>query len=214
MAMDFVRAVKFPLDDENWITKVVVGSLLNLIPIFGLGYTVGVARNVVRGKARPLPGTEDLGQVITDGIMVTIAGIVYALPALLVGCVVGIFGSIIGSSDVGGLFAACLSMLVSLASLVYAVPAMAMFWLAVMHYTESGNFSDFLQFRTLLREARDHVGILVMLLLYVLAVGLLSALIAPILIVTCVGILVLGFWVQVAYGHLIGQAALEIEQAR
>lgn len=212
--MDFVRAIKFPLDDENWITKVVVGALLNLIPIFGIGYTVGVARNVVHGKARPLPGTEDLGQVITDGIMASIAAVVYALPVLLVGCVVGIFGSIIGNSDVGGLFAACLSMVVSLSALIYAIPATAMYWLGVMHYTESGNFSDFVRFGALLREVRQHIGALVMLLLYVLVIGLLGALIAPILIVTCVGILVLSFWIQIAYGHLIGQAALEIEQAR
>ena len=44
--------------------------------------------------------------------------------------------------------------------------------------------------------------------------GLVAALISPLLIVTCVGLLVLSFWVQIAHGHLIGQAALEIEQRR
>lgn len=212
--MDFVRAIKFPLDDENWITKVVVGTLLNLIPIFGLGYTVGVARNVVHGKARPLPGTEDLGQVITDGIMATIAGFVYALPALAVGCVMGIFSSIAGESDAGGLMVACLGMFATLACLIYAIPATAMYWMGVMRYSESGNFSDFVQFGSLLRDVRAHAGVLVMLMLYVLAVGLVAALISPLLIVTCVGLLVLSFWVQIAHGHLIGQAALEIEQRR
>lgn len=211
--MDFVRAIKFPFNDENWITKVVVGTLLNLIPFFGVGYMIGVARNVMRNRAHPLPGTDEVGQVILDGIMASIAAIVYAIPGLLAGCVIGIFGSILGDSDVGGVIVACMSLFVVLASLIYAIPAAAMYWIGAMRYAESGNFSDFVQFGSLLREARSHVSSLVILLLYVLGVVLIASLVAPLFVITCIGIPLLGFWVQIAQGHLLGQAALEMEQA-
>ena len=71
--MDLVRALKFPLDDEDWPVKIAIGSLVTLIPVVGwigsLGYQVSVARNVIRGSARPLPGSDDLGQIFSDGVM-------------------------------------------------------------------------------------------------------------------------------------------------
>lgn len=212
--MDLVRAIKFPFDDENWITKVVVGTLLSLIPFVNMGYQIGVARNVIRNRTHPLPGTDEVGQVVLDGVMGTIAALIYMLPVVLAACVIGAFASLIGDSDVGGLMVICLALLVALALMIYAIPAAAMYWIGVMRYAESGNFSEFMQFGSLLREARQHIGILVMLLLYCLAIGLIGAVVSPLFVVTCIGAPLLGFWGQVASGHLIGQAALEIEQAR
>ena len=58
--MDITRALSFPFDDEDWIVKFAVGSLMSLVGVFLpfilLGYQVNVARNVIRGKKRPLPG--------------------------------------------------------------------------------------------------------------------------------------------------------------
>ena len=76
--MDLVRALKFPLDDEDWPVKIAIGSFILLIPVIGwvasLGYQIAVARNVIRGSARPLPGSDSLGQIFTDGVMAGLAG--------------------------------------------------------------------------------------------------------------------------------------------
>ncbi|MBN1202217.1 MAG: DUF4013 domain-containing protein, partial [Anaerolineae bacterium] len=105
--MDFVRAVKFPFDDDDWIVKTVIGTLLSFIPLFSAGYQVNVARNVMRDREYPLPGSDDIGPVLTDGILATIAAILYTLPILPFVCVLMVMSGIFGESDVGGAMMAC-----------------------------------------------------------------------------------------------------------
>ena len=88
--MDFGRALSFPFDDEEWPVKVILGTLLSLVPFFAQGYQVRVARNVVRGQKRPLPSADRLGEVFVDGVIMVAAAFVYFLPLLLIGCVIAL----------------------------------------------------------------------------------------------------------------------------
>ncbi|NLE52633.1 MAG: DUF4013 domain-containing protein [Chloroflexi bacterium] len=212
--MDLVRALKFPLDDEDWPVKIAIGSLVTLIPVVGwigsLGYQVSVARNVIRGSARPLPGSDDLGQIFSDGVMAGIAALLYAIPMIPFWCMMALLSGIADGSSAGDFALACLSVGAVVLSIVYSIPAAAMYWIGVMNYTQTGNFSEFTQFGALFREARAHIGTLVMLFLYNFLVGLILAVISPLAVITCVGIFVLAFYSQIASGHLIGQAGREI----
>jgi len=212
--MDLVQALKFPLDDEEWPVKIAIGSLITLIPVVGwigsLGYQVAVTRNVIRGSARPLPGSADLGQVFTDGVMAALAGLLYALPVAPFLCVMAVLSGIADGSSAGDFALACVSVTFALLSLVYGIPAGAMYWVGVMRYSQSGDFSEFTQFRALWREARANLGTLVTLFLYYLLLSLILAMISPLAVITCVGIFVLGFYSQITSGHLIGQAGRQI----
>lgn len=212
--MDLVRALKFPLDDEEWPVKIAIGSLIFLIPVIGwigsLGYQIAVARNVIRGSARPLPGSDSLGQIFTDGVMAGLAGLLYMLPTAPLWCVMAVLSGIADGSSAGDFALACVSVGAALVSIVYGIPAAAMYWIGVMRYTQSGNFSEFTQFGSLWREARANAGTLVTLFIYNLLLGLLLAIISPLAVLTCIGIFVLAFYSQVASGHLIGQAGREI----
>ena len=212
--MDLVRALKFPLDDEEWPVKIAIGSLIFLIPVIGwigsLGYQIAVARNVIRGSARPLPGSDSLGQIFTDGVMAGLAGLLYMLPTAPLWCVMAVLSGIADGSSAGDFALACVSVAAALVSIVYGIPAAAMYWVGVMRYTQSGSFSEFTQFGSLWREARANVGTLVTLFLYNLLLGLLLSIISPLAVLTCIGIFVLAFYSQVASGHLIGQAGREI----
>lgn len=212
--MDLVRALKFPLDDEDWPVKIAVGSLVTLIPVIGwigsLGYQIAVARNVMRGSARPLPGSDELGQIFTDGVMAGLAGLLVraADGALLVpdGAAVGHRGRI----ERRDFALACVSVLSVLLSIFYAIPAVAMYWVGAMRYSQTGNFSEFTQFGALWREVRANLGTLVSLFLYYLLLSLIFAVVSPLALITCVGIFVLAFYSQIATGHLIGQAGRQI----
>ena len=212
--MDLVRALKFPFEDEEWPVKIAIGSLVTLIPVVGwiggLGYQVTVARNVIRGSARPLPGPDDLGQVFTDGAMAGLAGLMVALPLVPVWVVMALLAGIADGSSAGDLALACLSVGAAGLSIVYGIPAAAMYWIGVMRYTQSGNFSEFTQFGALFREARAHLGTLATVFLYFLLLSLILAVVSPLAVITCVGIFVLAFYSQIASGHLIGQAGREI----
>ena len=207
--MDFVQAIKFPFDDDDWPVKIILGTLICFIPFFAQGYQVRVARNVLNQRKRPLPGTEELGQVFVDGLMAAIAGIIYFLPVILLGCLVFFPAIVLGDSDLGGLAfcgaACCLGLLM----LVYALPAAGMYTMGVIRYAESGNFSEFLQISALWHDMTDNLGTLFTLLLYAIGLLLLQSLLSFTVIVTPFLI----FFYHVASGYLIGQAGLEIQEA-
>ena len=125
--MDLVRALKFPLDDEDWPVKIAIGSLVTLIPVVGwigsLGYQVSVARNVIRGSARPLPGSDDLGQIFSDGVMAGIAALLYAIPMIPFWCMMALLSGIADGSSAGDFALACLSVGAVVLSIVYSIPA-------------------------------------------------------------------------------------------
>jgi hypothetical protein len=206
--MDFMRAVSFPYDDDEWPVKFIVGTLLSLIPFFGPGYQVRVARRMIRGERNPLPRTDELGQVFVDGLMAVIAGFVYFLPMILVACVLLFPALVTGNSSTGTLLLCVCGGCVLLLALLYTIPAFGLYWTGVIRYAETGNFSSFMQFGALWRDMMANFSLLFTTWLYAMALGLLGALVSPIAAVTIVGIPLLVFYYQVATGHLIGQAGL------
>ncbi|MBN1179580.1 MAG: DUF4013 domain-containing protein [Anaerolineae bacterium] len=88
--MDIGRAFGFVFEDEQWFSKLLLGAVISLIPIFGqfalIGYGITVIRNVIAGHPRPLPEWDDLGGYFMDGLMIWIAQIVYALPLIIAAC--------------------------------------------------------------------------------------------------------------------------------
>ena len=204
-------ALKFPLDDEDWPVKI-VGSFI-LLTVIGwvasLGYQIAVARNVIRGS-HAAARLRQLRRIFTDGVMAGLAGLLYMLPTAPLWCVMAVLSGIADGSSAGDFALACVSVGAALVSIVYGIPAAAMYWIGVMRYTQSGNFSEFTQFGSLWREARANAGTLVTLFIYNLLLGLLLAIISPLAVLTCIGIFVLAFYSQVASGHLIGQAGREI----
>jgi hypothetical protein len=206
--MDFVRAISFPFDDDEWPVKFIVGTLLSFIPFFGQGYQVRVARNMIRGERNPLPSTDELGQVFIDGLMAFIAGFIYFLPMILVACVL-LFPALLAGNNSGGTLLLCTcGACVVLLALLYTIPAFALYWTGVIRYAETGNFSSFMQFGALWQDVTANFGLLFTTWLYAMALGLLGALVSPIAAVTVVGLPLVGFYYQVASGHLIGQAGI------
>ena len=82
----------FPFKDPDWFKKLAIGSLLIIagfiIPIlpilFVYGYVMRVMRKVIVEAGEPyLPEWDDWGQLFIDGLKLLGAGLIYALPALI-----------------------------------------------------------------------------------------------------------------------------------
>ncbi|MEW6580822.1 MAG: DUF4013 domain-containing protein [Chloroflexota bacterium] len=200
--MDFGRALSFPFDDEEWPVKVILGTLLSLVPFFAQGYQVRVARGVVRGEKRPLPASHRLGEVFVDGVVMAAAAFVYFLPLVLIGCVLAL-PAIVSNDD---LLAFCAGCCVVLLALLYAIPALMLTFMGMIRYAETGNFAEYFRVGALIRDTRQNAGTLVVLVMYVFLFGLLAALVAPFVAVLIVGVPLVNFYFHVASGHLIGQA--------
>lgn len=212
--MDFARSLTFSFEDDEWITKYVIGSLMMVLglvlPFIPTGYQVRVARNVIREKRHPLPGGGELGEVVADGVMALIAGLIYGLPVIVLGCCMGMAGGALGDSDLGGLLFSCFACCLVGFMFVFGLVGAAVYWMGVIRYAETGNFSEFLRFGSLWADVRAHTSTLLSLLVFTLIFGVLMLVIWPFSLITCVGPIVLIYYSQIVTGHMIGQAGLEI----
>jgi hypothetical protein len=204
--VDLVRALAFPFDDDEWVVKSVVGTVLGFVP----GYQIQVARNVVQGRPDPLPAPGEVGQVLSDGVMAAIGALVYAIPIMPFVCIAMIMGSMASDSVLGGLLFGALALCITGLAIVYAIPATAMYWMGIIRYAETGNFSEFIHFGSLWADVREHFSTVLILLVYSILIGLLALAAGMILWITCIGLPLLAFWYQITTGHLIGQAAQSI----
>ncbi len=85
--MEIGKAFTFVTEDEQWITKVLIGGLIQFVPLLGtiaiLGYSYRVAQNVARGNPRPLPAWGEFGDFLGRGFLALIIQIVYLLPFIV-----------------------------------------------------------------------------------------------------------------------------------
>ena len=87
--MNIGKSFSFVFEDRQWISKLGIGALITFIPILNFawtGYIIGIIRNVMNGSPEPLPNWDDIGKKLVDGLMLTLASLVYALPIIIVFC--------------------------------------------------------------------------------------------------------------------------------
>ncbi len=166
--MDYNRAFRFIFDDKDWLSKIGLGLLIQMVPILNfawVGYQVQIIRNVRRKETIILPTWDDLGKKFMDGLMLALAGMIYALPILLIACLplalmlIPMLGS--GNDDLFtalmagstllffGLF--CLVMLYALA-LSILTPIMQ------IYYAEEGTFASCFKVRNFFSTLSKHAG--------------------------------------------------------
>ena len=209
--MDIGKAFSYVFEDERWISKVLIGGLVILVPILNfaaLGYTLKIAQNVAQGNARPLPewGGE-FGDHFMRGLYWIVIQLVYLLPAILLygvfACV--LFGAGSAASDRGsdgagaiGALGACLLPLIFLVGLAGAVLAYS----ALARFVATNSLSEAFKFAEVIALVRNNLGDWVLLLL----VAILAGIVAQLGIIACgVGVLFTAFYAQCVNGHALGQ---------
>ena len=85
--MDFSLALTFQFKDPDWVRKILLASLITLIPVVGwifvFGWSLEVARRVIKGETQYLPEI-DLARDLVRGLEGLIINLVYNLPAIVV----------------------------------------------------------------------------------------------------------------------------------
>lgn len=96
--MEIQKSFTYQFDDERWVTKLGIGALISLIPIINFamaGYEVEIIRNVASHAAHPLPDWDQFGRKFRDGLILTLAGLVYSIPGLIL--LVLLFGLLVAT---------------------------------------------------------------------------------------------------------------------
>jgi hypothetical protein len=146
--MDFGRGLRFPFGDQQWVSKVLIGTLISLVPILNLaatGYMLDVTRAVVGGRDTPLPEWDNLGEKFVRGLIGVLIQFLWTLPVLIFACpmaliaVAGSAGSPDGELSAGaGVAMGCVGVLIALASLALT----PIVYVALSRYAVTNNFNE------------------------------------------------------------------------
>jgi hypothetical protein len=209
--MDIGKAFSYVFEDERWISKVLIGGLLLLIPIVNFavfGYMIKVAQNVAQGSARPLPEWGEFGDHFMRGLYVVVIYLVYALPIIILEglffCVTGGLSAGRGRNDGGAIagLGLCFVPLIFLLALAISF----LLYAALARYVATNSLSEAFKFSEVIASIRNNFSPWLMLWLVALLAGFVGGLGA----IACgVGALFTGFYAQCVIGHALGQTVAQ-----
>lgn len=217
--MDFSRAWRAVVNDQDWLVKILIGGLMVLLgfliipALFVSGYSVAVIRRAAHGDDS-LPEWRDWGGLLMRGLLVTAIQIVYALPVFLLACCMVAAATLAGQqgSNANAANDGVTALLVCLTCLIIPFALLAALFTpaATIRYAQHDDISAAFQVGGVLNFIRDNLGNYVVALLASVAVSLLVSIVSS---VSC-GILLpwLIFFASVYSSHLFGQVAQQDSQ--
>lgn len=205
--MDIVKAFSYVFEDRNWLAKIIIGGILSFIPIVNfipIGYALTTLRNVAERKESPLPEWDNWGGYFSKGLMVFLAGLIYALPFFIILGLNATFAAIAGAKEEGALvtIATLCTALLSCLNIIYSLALS--FWIpgALTLYAFRENFGALFSFGEIFRYISANIGN------YLLAwiLSLVASFVAGFGVILCaIGVLFTGFWAYLVWAHLFGQ---------
>jgi hypothetical protein len=233
--MDIGKSITFVAEDEKWLGKLGIGALITAVPILNFawsGFMVDLMRNVAAGEPKPLPDWSDLGDKFMKGLFITIAGFIYALPAILVGCV--LFGvswlPLIAASGQGdqslsqGLALGSSGLMIAVGCCIglYGLIISFIFPAVFINYSRQGTFGSCFQFSEIMRLITANLSQYVTAWVIIIVAGLVVGLIVGVLgalvgWIPCIGWVIVwvitavaGAYVGAVYAHLFGQVGASV----
>jgi len=230
--MDIGRSLTYMFEDEKWTNKVVVGAAVNMIPILNFasaGYMLATIRNLANDVTPSLPTWDDFGDYFVKGLVLTIIGLIYALPLLILSCcpISVMFPlTIPQNEDVavawGAIGLAVLGVF-GLLGLLYALAYIFVMPAVILHYASTENFSAAFQFSKIFAFIRVNISSYLKVWLYLLLVGVVigigelvvGAILGWIPICGWIILWVIGlgvaFWTYLVTAYVCGSFAREVQ---
>jgi hypothetical protein len=209
--MDIGKSFTYVLDDEEWLTKILIGGFFSLlsglfigIP-FLLGYFLETLKNVYQGQPRPLPDWgENLGAIFSKGLKAVVGVLVWSLPIIAVTCI----SAVVMTGMINNLQKGQETPLVILYSCVtclavaYGLVMSALMPAALMKFAVTGELNAFFRVGDMIGFIRNNLGnYLIAIIVYWLAEMLGSFG----FILCLVGLFFTAFWSMLVGAHLFGQ---------
>lgn len=230
--MDIGKSLTYMFEDEKWANKVVVGAVINMVPILNFasaGYMLATIRNVANGIIPPLPTWDDFGDYFIKGLVFTIIGLIYALPLLILSCcpIGAIFLPILSETEEVSAALGAISIIIlglfGLLAFLYVLAYTFVMPAVMLHYASSEDFSAAFQFGRIFAFIRDNINSYLKAWLYVLIVGIVIGIgesavwmilwLIPICgwIISWIIGLGVAFWTYLVVAYVFGDFAREIQ---
>ena len=196
--MDIGRAYTYMFDDKDWLKKLAIGGLVMLIPILNfvaMGYAIRALRNARDGQDLPLPEWDDWGGDFVKGLLITIATIIYELPAI-VAFLVGVAAASVFEEQACMWGAYCPGILWSIL-VAFITPAL------FLQYAKYDSFGSLFRFGEIWRIITAKFSDYLVAALMVLVAFIVASVIGS---VACgIGVAWTSFWAYLVQSHLMAQ---------
>jgi hypothetical protein len=209
--MDYGRSFSYATEDRDWVTKVLLGGLISLIPFVGqfyvMGYVVEIIKNVIAGRDVPLPEIgEDFGGKLLKGLLLSVITFIYSLPIVIVASCSGIGNSILQSairdSDTAGGFVALWSICLGGIALILGIAEALIIPFVWAKYAETEQFSDAFKLDEIWNLFQSNVGPTIVVVLIAGLAGFIAALVGS--IACLIGAIFTVFYAQLVTAYLYG----------
>jgi len=81
------KAIRFPFNDEQWLQKLIVGGVLNVIPIINflsIGYAYQVFKSTLKKEDATMPEWRNWGDLFIKGLVIAVICLCYSfIPAFI-----------------------------------------------------------------------------------------------------------------------------------
>jgi hypothetical protein len=185
--MNYTKAFSFMFEDQNWIVKIILGAIFNLLTLvlvgipFIFGYLLEVAKNSAEGKEIPLPEWDNLGEKFVRGLVYLIILIIYSIPGMIL------------------VFIPCVKF--CLGPLYFLALGFILPYITV-RYAQTGSFEECFRFNQIIDFTKNNVNNLIMVVLLTIALQIIAAFGTLALVV---GVFFTMFWAHLAIFYLYGK---------
>jgi len=206
--MDIGKAFTYVFEDEDWVKKVLIGGVVNIIPIVGLFFTAGymleTIKNVMEGRPLPLPEWDDWGGKFMKGLMAAIIGLVYTLPVIVLTlCFTGVIVVTGQNEDTANAVVSIAMSCIQCVNLLYVLAVMVVSPAILSKYAEAWELGAAFRFGEIFSLIKDNIGTY----LLVLVITLLAGIIGNLGGIACgVGALFTMFYAMLVNGYAYGEA--------
>ena len=213
--MDYVGSVTYVAQDRDWLKKLGIGVLMGLLSVVLVGgwalngWSMEAFRRVVRGSEEKLPGWDDLGGYIGQGLKYFVVSLVWSLPMMVIVAIAAGAAAAASSSGVAAGETAMMGVMLILwlVAMVYAIAVGFFSMGAFAIVAQTGSLGQALNPINAWNVLSRNLGKWVLTALALIVIGALLSLIGSVL---CgVGAFLAMPWLSAAQGNLLGQTFVE-----
>jgi len=209
--MNLEADLKFPLHDDDWAIKVLVGGIISIIPIvnfIALGYYLRTMRRTIQGTPS-MPAWERLGHLFVKGLGAVVIAIIYMIVPIIVAVGAAVVWGIGAASGLflspWSLFAETSLILGLLLSAVLAVIFGFFLPMALATYADVGAIGSAFHFRSVLNRIRSVSHDYVVTYLVVILLTIIISVVSMIPVIGWILALFGGFYIGVVTANMFGR---------
>jgi hypothetical protein len=181
--IDLETAAKFPTADTDWKRKVLIGGVLNIVPVINfiaMGYAFEVFRMALQREPASLPEWDEWGQRFVQGLMIFLIALIYNIASLILFFIHPVVG------------------------FLAVIAAAFLFPAALAEYAVRANFSDAFQVKGVWKRIRQHRDDYFMAWLIMIGVFIVLMIIGMIPVLGWIISSIIGFYAYLSFAFIFG----------